>query len=64
MFRTAWKKLKRLLRRPPDPPEDPYSYVGAPKKAAAADAQSGSGRARTVASYFAIGIVAWMVTAS
>jgi hypothetical protein len=32
MLRTAWEKLKRLLRRPPDPPEDPYSYVGAPKK--------------------------------
>ena len=24
--------LKRLLRREPEPPEDPYAYVGAPKK--------------------------------
>ena len=26
------KQLKRKLRREPEPPEDPYSYVGAPKK--------------------------------
>jgi hypothetical protein len=25
-------KLKRLLSKDPGPPEDPYSYVGAPKK--------------------------------
>jgi hypothetical protein len=26
------RRLKRLLRRDPEPPEDPYAYVGAPKK--------------------------------
>ena len=26
------RRLKRLLRREPEPPEDPYAYVGAPKK--------------------------------
>jgi hypothetical protein len=25
-------KIKRMLRREPEPPEDPYAYVGAPKK--------------------------------
>jgi hypothetical protein len=25
-------RLKRLLRKEPEPPEDPYAYVGAPKK--------------------------------
>ena len=25
-------KLKQLLRREPESPEDPYAYVGAPKK--------------------------------
>jgi hypothetical protein len=25
-------RLKRLLKREPEPPEDPYAYVGAPKK--------------------------------
>ncbi len=26
------EKLKRLFRREPQPPEDPYAIVGAPKK--------------------------------
>lgn len=26
------KRVKRMLRREPEPPEDPYAYVGAPKK--------------------------------
>ena len=25
-------RLKRLFKREPEPPEDPYAYVGAPKK--------------------------------
>jgi hypothetical protein len=25
-------QIKRLLNRKPEPPEDPYAYVGAPKK--------------------------------
>jgi hypothetical protein len=25
-------RIKRLLKREPEPPEDPYAYVGAPKK--------------------------------
>ena len=29
---TLLDKLKRLLTRKPEPPEDPYSYVTAPKK--------------------------------
>jgi hypothetical protein len=26
------KKIRRFLKREPDPPDDPYAYVGAPKK--------------------------------
>jgi hypothetical protein len=29
---SAMTRVKRLLRREPDSPEDPYSYVGAPRK--------------------------------
>jgi hypothetical protein len=25
-------QIRRLLKREPEPPEDPYAYVGAPKK--------------------------------
>ena len=25
-------RVKRIFRRQPEPPEDPYAYVGAPKK--------------------------------
>lgn len=32
MATTLLEKLKRLLRRKREPPEDPYSYVTAPKK--------------------------------
>ena len=28
-LRLFWEKLKQLFN--PDPPEDPYAYVGAPK---------------------------------
>jgi len=28
----ALKRLRRLFRREPEMPEDPYAYVGAPKK--------------------------------
>jgi hypothetical protein len=31
-FGELWEALKRMLRRNPEPPEDPYAYVGAPKK--------------------------------
>jgi hypothetical protein len=32
-MRRAWDRLKRLFKRDPaQPPEDPYSYIGAPKK--------------------------------
>jgi hypothetical protein len=31
-MRRAWDRLKRLFERNPEPPEDPYAYVGAPKK--------------------------------
>lgn len=36
-LRNAWRKLRRLLRRPferlePGSPGDPYAYVTAPKK--------------------------------
>ncbi len=31
-MRRAWDRLKRLFQRTPEPPEDPYAYVGAPKK--------------------------------
>jgi hypothetical protein len=26
------KRMKRMVRKPPEPEEDPYSYVTAPKK--------------------------------
>jgi hypothetical protein len=32
VLRGLIAQLKRLLRKQPEPPEDPYSYVGAPKK--------------------------------
>jgi len=28
----VWDRLKRLFHRTPEPPDDPYAYVGAPKK--------------------------------
>lgn len=36
-MRRAWERFKRLFKRTPaepgaEPPDDPYSYVGAPKK--------------------------------
>jgi len=31
-MRRAWDRLKRLFQRSPEPPGDPYAYVGAPKK--------------------------------
>lgn len=31
-MRRTWDRLKRLFQRTPEPPEDPYAYVGAPKK--------------------------------
>ena len=31
-LRGLMDALKRLLRKEPEPPEDPYAYVGAPKK--------------------------------
>lgn len=31
-LRAAIHRLKRLFRREPESPEDPYAYVGAPKK--------------------------------
>jgi hypothetical protein len=31
-FQELLTHLKRLLRPDPEPPEDPYAYVGAPKK--------------------------------
>ena len=27
-----WSQLKRFLKREPEPPEDPFAFVGAPKK--------------------------------
>jgi hypothetical protein len=30
--RKVLEKIKRLFKREPELPEDPYSYVGAPKK--------------------------------
>ena len=32
LLRELIDKLKRKLPHSPDPPEDPYAYVGAPKK--------------------------------
>jgi len=26
------ERIKRLFKRTPEPPDDPYAYVGAPKK--------------------------------
>jgi hypothetical protein len=26
------QKIRRFLKRKPEPPDDPYAYVGAPKK--------------------------------
>jgi len=31
-MKTVLKKLERLVRKEPEPPEDPYSYVTAPTK--------------------------------
>jgi len=31
-FRVAIERLKRIFRREPEAGEDPYAYVGAPKK--------------------------------
>jgi len=32
-IRDTWKAVKRWFQRAePEPPEDPYAYVGAPKK--------------------------------
>jgi hypothetical protein len=31
-IRKFVEKVKRLIRREPELPQDPYSYVGAPKK--------------------------------
>ncbi len=31
-FRDAVERIKRLFRRAPEPPDDPYAMVGAPKK--------------------------------
>lgn len=31
-LRALMEAVKRLLRKEPEPPEDPYAYVGAPKK--------------------------------
>jgi len=31
-LRELLKRIKQLLKREPDLPEDPYAYVGAPKK--------------------------------
>ena len=30
--RAAMERLKRIFRREPESPDDPYAYVGAPKK--------------------------------
>jgi len=35
-------KLKRLLRRDPGPTEDPYAYVGAPKKPSPSNRSAGA----------------------
>lgn len=32
LLKSLIAQLKRLLPKKPEPPEDPYSYVGAPKK--------------------------------
>jgi hypothetical protein len=37
MKESSWKErvratLKRIFRKTAEPPEDPYAYVGAPKK--------------------------------
>lgn len=31
-LRDWLRRLKRIFRREPDLPDDPYAYVGAPKK--------------------------------
>jgi hypothetical protein len=31
-IRAAIARLKRMFKREPEQPEDPYAYVGAPKK--------------------------------
>ncbi|HTS31476.1 MAG TPA: hypothetical protein VMH81_36645 [Bryobacteraceae bacterium] len=31
-IRQLMDRVKRLLKRDPEPPEDPYALVGAPKK--------------------------------
>jgi hypothetical protein len=31
-IRALLEKLRQLFRKDPDPPVDPYAYVGAPKK--------------------------------
>jgi len=32
MLRDTIEKIKRFFKRKPEPPEDPYAMVGAPKK--------------------------------
>jgi hypothetical protein len=32
VLRDLLDSVKRLLGKDPEPPEDPYAYVGAPKK--------------------------------
>jgi hypothetical protein len=31
-LRELFRRVKRIFRREPEQPEDPYAYVGAPKK--------------------------------
>jgi hypothetical protein len=31
-LRELFRRIKRIFRREPEMPEDPYAYVGAPKK--------------------------------
>ena len=31
-FRDAVERIKRFFKRTPEPPDDPYAMVGAPKK--------------------------------
>jgi hypothetical protein len=31
-FQELWRGIKRFLKRDPETPEDPYAFVGAPKR--------------------------------
>lgn len=31
-LRDLFRRIRRIFRREPDLPDDPYAYVGAPKK--------------------------------